>query len=98
MKNHYAKVKLKNSQKLLTPLHSMVYANLPEDQLITADYVRIFFDNMRINSPQIIKEYINDRNLHKSGVICEEIFKQLLDQKVGFVEVFGQKLDKLVKT
>lgn len=99
MKNHYIKTKLKNSQKFPTAFHSLVYEKMPSDELFTLDRIveKIEFLNQgkRSELADVIPRAMLNYSLVK---LTTETFNQMIQDRLGVVEIHYTKLEKLFKT
>ena len=86
MQNHYIRSKNSSVDKLVNELESIVYNNIPDDELISEDKLMIFVEN------EIRKEYGSKRFSLKE---IRSTVKNIVDKKI-VKEVVGPKLSRFV--
>lgn len=86
MQTHYTRSKNSSVDKLVNELESIVYNNIPENELISEDKLILF-----INS-EIKKEYGSKKYSIKE---IKDTIKNIIERRI-VKEVVGQKLSKFI--
>lgn len=86
MQTHYTRFKNSSSSKLINELESIVYNNVPEDELISEDKLINFIND------EIKKEYGSKKYSIKE---IKDNIKNIVERRM-IKEVIGQKLSKFV--
>jgi hypothetical protein len=86
MQNHYIRSKNSSVDKLVNELESIVYNNIPDNELISEDKLMIFIEN------EIKKEYGSKKFSLKE---IRSTIKNIVDKKI-VKEVVGPKLSRFV--
>ena len=98
MKNHYIKTKLKNSQKFPTAFHSLIYDKMPSDQLFTLEWMIEKIEALNVGKSPQLADVLPRNVLYKLNKLTTDAFNQMVEDRLGVVEIHYTKLEKLFKT